>query len=148
MSIRNLILCLVVAVLLTPILTQAHDKLYDSGANNQQLQLRLKRYQGDLDKLKAQIAGLKNTIKGGRASSSVALSSVEETIANERDILSDIQSYLILPFNYSLCHCYSFSSQQKQKLNTDLEQIRSALGRVSADPALQLKCQLSSEVGA
>lgn len=87
-------------------------------------------------------------VKGGRTDATLAVPALEESLANERDILLGITSYLSLPFNYSLCDCLNFSDQQKARLREDVATIRRALSAVASDQAIREKCALAEAVQA
>jgi queuine/archaeosine tRNA-ribosyltransferase len=65
---------------------------------------------------------------------------------NERDILFNIQSYLSLPFNYSLCDCYDFTDRQKAKLQEHVNTLKQSLETLNSDANLEVKCKLMEEV--
>lgn len=98
--------------------------------------------------MRTQIDKVRAVVKGGRTDASLAVPALQETLANERDILLNIQSYLTLPFNYSLCDCYNFSEGQKARLRQDVARIRQSLSAVSGDQAIKRDCPLAVAVRA
>jgi hypothetical protein len=53
-------------------------------------------------------------------------------MANERDILFNMGQYLSLPFNYSLCDCYKWTTKQRAALQSEVNGIREALKKLKA----------------
>jgi hypothetical protein len=48
-------------------------------------------------------------------------------MANERDILFNIEGYLVLPFGVEKCDCFSFSKAERTRLNNDIKNIKDSL---------------------
>lgn len=67
-------------------------------------------------------------------------------MANERDTLFNIQSYLSLPFNYSLCDCYTFTDAQKGTLSEHLNTLRQSIVALQKNAALEVQCKLMEEL--
>lgn len=67
-------------------------------------------------------------------------------MANERDTLFNIQSYLSLPFNYSLCDCYTFTEEQKSKLTEHVSTLRQSIEVLQKNAALEVECRLMQDV--
>lgn len=120
--------------------------LYDSEANRAQLEKRFDRYRDDLVRLREQVTKLKEQLRAARGDASLSVSALQETIANERDILFNIQEYLQLPFNYSLCDCYKFTEEQKAKLHEDIGAVKAAIAALQKDSALEGENKFMDEV--
>lgn len=61
-------------------------------------------------------------------------------MANERDIVFRMRAELTLPFSYSLCDCYSWTTQQRLNLQKEVDTIKQSIDRLEADSALHSKC--------
>jgi hypothetical protein len=48
-------------------------------------------------------------------------------MANERDILFNIEGYLTLPFGVSKCNCYEITAAERTRLNGDIKNVKDGL---------------------
>lgn len=80
---------------------------------------------------------LKDQLKAARGDASLAVPALQEAIANERDILFNIQEYLQLPFNYTLCDCYKLTEENKAKLSEEVKAVRTAIEALQKNTALE-----------
>lgn len=76
-------------------------------------------------------------MKNARGDASLAVPALQEAIANERDILFNIQEYLQLPFNYELCTCYNFTKELRSKLREEVKVVRTSIETLQKDAALE-----------
>lgn len=128
----------------------AESQPYNEAANKAALESKITIYREDLRRLRQAANDIKRTISNNRANTTLGISTLQEGIALERDILFNIQSYLTLPFGVSKCDCYSFSDSEKNRLNKDIQGIRdslNSLGRVvSGVPQCEQVQSIKSEV--
>jgi hypothetical protein len=141
---------LIVVLALLVVELAADGKPYDEAANKAALESKIRIYTDDLRRLRDTANNIKRTISNNRANSTLGISTLQEGIALERDILFNIQSYLTLPFGVSKCDCYSFSDSEKKRLNDDIHSINESLqslGRVvSAIPQCEQTQKIKTEV--
>lgn len=79
---------------------------------------------------------MNSTIEQNRGDITLSLERLEEGIANERDVLYNIRSYLFLPGSVTTCECLNIDPEQKAALNANIVSIKGSLdslkGKVSS----------------
>ena len=72
------------------------------------------RFKGDLEVIKAKFVKINQELNVTNASSSSQVIKLQETLAEERDALYNIEKYLSLPFALKSCECLNFTDAQKK----------------------------------
>lgn len=84
-----------------------------------------------MQKLRQSVSQIQRTLANNKGNTTLSIASLQEGIANERDILYNIAGYLTLPFGVSKCDCYSFSTEEKTKLNGDIKRVKESIESLS-----------------
>lgn len=89
----------------------------------QQLESIQNRYKGDLQAIRAKFVQINLGLNATNASSSSQVIALQETLAEERDALYNLQQYLALPFALKSCECLNFTPEQRQDLQAQVGEV-------------------------
>ena len=82
---------------------QQKEQVYDEEAYLQALQDRQDKFRGDIEQIRLQISSMDALIKESTMGSDDKLASLNEGLADERDSLYNIETYLDRPFEIDPC---------------------------------------------
>lgn len=94
--------------------TQENSNVYNKNLYLQELSSIQSRFKSDLEAIKAKFTKINEELKQTNASSSSQVIKLQETLAEERDALYNVQKYLSLPFALKSCECLNFTDVQKK----------------------------------
>lgn len=114
-------------LLLALILAIAADPVYNADTNLAALQEKFNTYKLDLKRLRGAANNIRRTLANNKANSTLGVAALQEGMANERDILFNVEGYLTLPFGVSKCDCYALTSGERNRVNDDIKSIKENL---------------------
>lgn len=93
---------------------ETNSNVYNKNLYLQELNSIQSRFKSDLEAIKAKFTKINEELKQTNASSSSQVIKLQETLAEERDALYNVQKYLSLPFALKSCECLNFTDAQKK----------------------------------
>jgi DNA repair ATPase RecN len=93
---------------------ESNSNVYNKNLYLQELNSIQNRFKSDLEAIKAKFTKINEELKQTNASSSSQVIKLQETLAEERDALYNVQKYLSLPFALKSCECLNFTDAQKK----------------------------------
>ena len=100
---------------------------YKAATNLAALQDKFNTYKLDLKRLRGAANNIRRTLANSKANETLGIAALQEGMANERDILFNIEGYLTLPFGVSRCDCYAISVSERTRLNDDIKEVKESL---------------------
>lgn len=110
----------------------AGEPKYDADNYLQDLDARQQRFEADVKDIRAQIDELNRTLSNSTLTPEQRLSTLSEGIADERDTLYNIETYLYEPFEIEPCRQVNLTEQQRATLQNQIEAVNRSLGNLSA----------------
>lgn len=99
------------------------DNVYNKNLYLQELTNIQNRFRTDLNQIKDKFTQMNQELSSTNASSSSQVITLQETLAEERDALYNIQQYLNVPFALKSCECLNFTEDQKKQLQTQINEV-------------------------
>ena len=99
------------------------QKRYDQSKYLDALQKKQDQFTEDLANIALQIQAINAEFNATNQTQSVTLSKVQEGIAQERDSLYNIESYLNLPLNLKACTCVNFTDEKREEMKQTLKKL-------------------------
>jgi|JI9StandDraft_2_1071091.scaffolds.fasta_scaffold274875_1 peptidoglycan hydrolase CwlO-like protein len=88
--------------------------VYNKNLYLQELEKIQAQFKSDLQSVQAKFIKINQELNSTNASSSSQVIKLQETLAEERDALYNIEKYLSLPYALKSCECLNFTEAQKK----------------------------------
>ena len=83
-----------------------------------------------LQAIKDKFTAINLKLKDTNISASSKVIYLQETLANERDALYNIQTYLAVPFALRSCQCVNLTTAAKEQLETQIKNAQKSIGQL------------------
>jgi peptidoglycan hydrolase CwlO-like protein len=102
-------------------------KVYDEDAYLTSLARTQEDFSNDVKAIQAKFTDINLRLKNTNISDSEKLIFLQESMANERDSLFNLQTYLNVPFALRACQCLNLTQKQKEELQAQIQDVQASI---------------------
>jgi peptidoglycan hydrolase CwlO-like protein len=110
------------------------------------LEARQAQLQSDLQSIQNQISSINETLRNSSLVPNQRLSTLSEGIADERDSLYNIETYINLPFEIEPCYPINLSDTQRAQLQQQINNVNQSLINLQSQTTSCLNCSQVTEI--
>lgn len=107
-------------------------KIYDEDAYLTSLAKTQEMLANDVKAIQSKFKDINLRLKGTNISDSEKLIFLQESMANERDSLFNLQTYLNVPFALRACQCLNLTQQQKDQLTAQIQDVQTSINTLES----------------
>lgn len=145
---------LIVAMMLAHLCVCLHlestndEEYYNADNYLSDLNKRQEKFKADVDSIRAQIQQINLTLNSSTLTPNERLTALSEGLADERDSLYNIETYLYQPFEIEPCRQVNLSSEQRNTLQQQIDVVNASLQNLSKEVDFCPECPQIKQIKA